>query len=52
MDDENKVIMTVEIKETGDITKVIEMLRAVGFDPQVKEIRSLKRETQPQEPAG
>ena len=38
----NRVIMTVEIKEEGGIEKVMEMLRAVGFDPQIKEIRSLR----------
>ena len=46
------VLMTVELKETGDIEKVIEMLKAVGFDPQIKQIKSLKRGSQLQEPAG
>ena len=52
IEDNMIVLMTVELKETGDIEKVIEMLKAVGFDPQIKQIKSLKRGSQLQEPAG
>ena len=47
----NIVLMTVELKDTGDIEKVIEMLKAVGFNPQIKQIKSLKQGSQSQEPA-
>jgi hypothetical protein len=46
----NRIVMKVEIKENGDIGKIMEMLKAVGFDPQIKEIRSLKMDQQSQEP--
>ena len=39
---DSKVILTIEIEAVDEIEDFIDMLKDVGFDPKIKEIRSMK----------
>ena len=41
---DSKVILTIEIEDVGDVEDFINMLKNVGFDPVVKQIRIMNPE--------